>query len=231
MDKEINHVEQKLKNKGISFPSPLFYSVCFDVSSSGLERTRLPRQRRRRRRACEQLMGSEGATPPERKLRLISASEESGCDVFIPLLGSQNIFRSQPFLEERQEVVGKGNVLIVSGSYLQQVSPPPPPPPLVHPPRPSKGKLRAVVGAVHETSALDPPSLHVIVFPPCWVNPTWPNPPPPPAPAVSNMPPASLVPPAAGLQAPPRRLCQRTETYAPSPERVVAGSLGTKACS
>lgn len=29
---------------------------------------------------------------------------------------------------------------------------------------------------------LDPPSLHVIVFPPCWVNPTWPNPPPPPPP-------------------------------------------------
>lgn len=133
MDKEINHVEQKLKNKGISFPSPLFYSVCFDVSSSGLERTRLPR-RRRRRRACEQLMGSEGATPPERKLRLISASEESGCDVFIPLLGSQNIFRSQPFLEERQEVVGKGNVLIVSGSYLQQVTPPHHPHPSSTPP-------------------------------------------------------------------------------------------------
>lgn len=118
MDKEINHVEQKLKNKGIFFPSPLFYSVCFDVSSSGLERTRLPR----RRRACEQRMGSEGATPPERKLGLISATEESGGDVFIPLRSSQNIFKSLPFVGKAGSCGKKGMFSL----FLVHICPPPP---------------------------------------------------------------------------------------------------------
>lgn len=100
--------------------------------------------------------------------------------------------------------------------------------------RPLPGYQKGSVSCGWDT---DPPSLRVIVFPPCWVNPTWPNP----SAGGAHVHAAPLRP----ICHLPSWFCRprgfrrhrgvfvdgQTETYAPSPERVVAGSLGTKACS
>lgn len=82
----MNHPEQKnrrRKRKGVFpfFSLSLFGFVVFDVSSSGLERTRLPSPRRR------------GVSPSKQKLCLISATEESEFDVFISLRATERTSR------------------------------------------------------------------------------------------------------------------------------------------